>query len=244
MLVSGALVYGLWQAPVRISHVVVYGADQSLASLATVAMQGTYFGLIPRDSTFFFPEASIRTNLLAAYPAIAAVSIFRTGLTGLSIKVDTRVPIARWCGATPPIASSTTPIDDASCDVFDASGFVYATSSPSTPVNPFVIYMPLATTSLGTAIGATLPHADSLSGAFDFARQLSTFGSPITMVVFRGDEVDDYFKSGTRVTYVLGDEENAFTALASAQTNFNLADGSVDYVDLRFPGKVYLKSGK
>ena len=47
--------------------------------------------------------------------------------------------------------------------------------------------------------------------------------------------------SGTRITYVLGDEQNAFAALSSAQSDFNLSDGSVDYVDLRFDGKMYLK---
>ena len=46
---------------------------------------------------------------------------------------------------------------------------------------------------------------------------------------------------GTRVTYVLGDEQNAFTALTSARDDLNLADGSLEYVDLRFDGKVYLK---
>ena len=76
---------------------------------------------------------------------------------------------------------------------------------------------------------------------FNFARQLDTLGSPVTKVVLRDDEVDDYLASGTRITYVLGHENIAFTALVSARGNMNLADGSLEYIDLRFDGKVYLK---
>jgi len=91
------------------------------------------------------------------------------------------------------------------------------------------------------SIGMTLPNAMAFPSAFNFARQLSSFGSPVSSIVFRADEVDEYLASGTRVTYLLGDEQNAFTALASARDNFNLADGSIQYVDLRFGGKVYVK---
>ena len=249
-VVFGALVYGLQQSSVRVSQVVIYGADQSLADIATAAMQGSYFGLIPRDSVFFIPESRIRDALMTSDPSIAAVSIFRNGLAGLSVKVDYRVPIARWCGATPPalIASSTEPRSVAGCDVFDADGFVYASTSDERPLNDFLLYEPLvpdqsgrSSTSTGAIIGVTLPHAAALPSVFDFARQLITFGSPVTAVVLREDEVDDYLASGTRITYVLGNEENAFTALASARADFNLADGSLEYVDLRFPGKMYLK---
>lgn len=240
----GVVIYGLWQRPLRISHVVIYGSDQSLADVATAAMQGSYLGIAPRDSTFLVPEARIRALMISAHPDIAAVSIFRSGFTDLSIKVDYRVPIARWCGSTRLAAASSTasstPI--AGCYFFDASGFVYSPVNDAAPVNPFVVYETVATTT--TAVGMTLPNADTFPAAFDFARQLSTFGSPVASVVFRGDEVDVYFASGTRITYVTGNEEGALNALASARADFNLADGSIDYVDLRFPGKVYVKARK
>ncbi|MBU6388581.1 hypothetical protein KGQ72_01760 [Patescibacteria group bacterium] len=241
ILCAGA-VYELRQNALRISHVQIYGADQSFADIATAAMRGYYVGLIPRDSIFFFPAGSIRADIINAHPDIAAVSIFRNGLTGLSIKVNDRVPIAWWCGAPPVLPdglASSTPSD--SCYLFDASGFVYATSSLAQPVNAFILYESPAN---GNPIGSTLPNAQKLPAAFDFARELDTFGSPISAIVVRADEVDDYFQSGTRVTYVLGNEQNAFTALVSARGNLNLADGSLDYVDLRFDGKVYLKRKK
>jgi len=253
LILLGAAIYGLWQSPVRISRVVIYGADQSFATVATAAMQGSYLGIAPRDSTFFVPESSIRDAIMAADSSVAAVSLFRNGLTGLSVKVDHRVPIARWCGSTLALqaASTTQAKSFAGCDFFDASGFVYASTSVDKPLNGFVLYEPLApdrsgrsSTSTGAIIGATLPHASELPDVFDFARRLDTFGSPVASIVLRDDEVDDYLASGTRITYVLGNEENAFTALASARADFNLADGSVEYIDLRFPGKMYLKKKK
>ncbi len=247
LMASTGAIYELRQGSTRISHVEIYGADQSYAAIATAAMQGTYLGIIPRDSTFFYPASSIRSGIIAAHPDVAAVALFRNGRTGLSIRVDERAPIARWCGASPSGLATSTPPVPGDCYLFDASGFVYGTSSASSPdspqaaqpINAFVVYEPPA--SAGDPIGSTLPNAAAFPAAFDFARELTTFGSPVTQVVIRGDEVDDYLASGTRITYVLGSEQSAYAALSSAQSDFNLANGSVDYIDLRFGGKVYLK---
>lgn len=213
----------------------MYGSDASFADYAKAEMQGSYFGVIPRDSAFFFPESHIRADILAAHPDIAAISIFRNGLTGISIKTDDRAPVARWCGLAP------TPGVDEYCYVFDASGYIFAAAASSTQtINSFVLYAPLVNDTL-EPLHATIAYAERLPHAFDFARQLDTLGSPAVKVVLRGDEVDDYVVGGTRITYLLGHENNAFTALVSARDNFNLADGSIEYVDLRFDGKVYLK---
>lgn len=235
LILSAGIVYELRQDAMRIVHIEIFNADQSFATIASRAMEGNYFGIIPRDSIFFFPASRIRTDILTAYPNIAAVSLFRSGLTGISIRIDTRVPIARWCGLAP-----TAGIEEY-CYVFDASGFIFAALATSTQtINSFALYAPLEGTTL-EPLRATISHAEKLPAVFDFARQLDTFGPSVSSIVFRNDEVDVYLKSDTRITYVLGHEQDAFTALVSGRDNFNLADGSVDYVDLRFDGKVYLK---
>ncbi len=218
----------------------IYGADQSLADVARTAMQGSYLGIIPRDSFFFVPKGEIRSKILSAHQDMAAVSIFRNGFTGLSIKLDYRVPVARWCGAAPKLAASSTSSDASNgCYLFDANGYVYGLSDPdAAPLNAALLYEPISSESI---IGSTLPSADVLPPIFDFARQFASFGSPAASIAIRSDEVDVYVKSGTRITYVLGEEQEAFAALVSARANLNLADGSIEYVDLRFPGKVYLK---
>ena len=241
IILCGAALYGVQQPAVRISHVEVFGTNAALATIAEASMRGRYLGIIPRDSTFFFPEATIRADILAARLDLSTISIFRNGLTGLSIKVNNRVPIARWRGAAK-VASSTE-----TCYVFDDSGYIFATTSDESPVNPFTFYEPLnsgSTSSPQTSsgpIGSTLPHVSEFPAAFNFARQVATLGSPVSALAIHDGEVDVHLTSGTRLTYVLGHEQNAFTALVSAKSNFNLADGSLDYVDLRFDGKVYVK---
>ncbi|KKW41574.1 hypothetical protein A3I46_01675 [Candidatus Kaiserbacteria bacterium RIFCSPLOWO2_02_FULL_54_13] len=235
-IISGVLVWGLQQSAVRIARVDVYSAGPSFAEYAKRAMQGSYFGIIPRDSIFFFPASGIRSTILAEHPDLAAVSIFRNGLTSISIKTNDRAPIARWCGLSP-----SGPDVDEYCYLFDASGVIFSAAlATSTTINTFRLYAPLEGDTL-EPLRATLANAEKLPATFDFARQLDTLGSPVTRVVLRGDEVDDYLVSGTRVTYVLAHEQEAFTALVSGRANFNLADGSIDYIDLRFDGKVYVK---
>ena len=246
LLLLAGIVYELNQSAVRISNIVVYGADQSYADIASTAMWGSYLGIIPRNSTFFFPGRRIRSDIIALHPDIAAVSLFRNGFTGLSIKVNDRVAIARWCGASSEtrsdLGNSGLRSDLVSgCYVFDANGFIFAAAATTTnTINNFTLYAPLENQPL-EPLRATVAHAEELPSIFDFARQLDTLGSPTAHIILRGDEVDDYLISGTRVTYVLGNEQNAFSALVSAHGNFNLANGSLEYVDLRFNGKVYLK---
>jgi cell division septal protein FtsQ len=247
---------GVWklrQPAVRISHIKISSEEfisadtqESLVTIATTAMQGNYFGVIPRDSIFFFPGARIRANILAAHPEFAAISISRNWMTGLSIVVQDRVPIARWCASTSNVARFDLATSSArsnlatDCYLFDANGFIFATTSPLQTINSFVVFSSLGSTT--NPVGSTLPNADKLPTAFNFARQLSSFGATVSSIVFRGDEVDDYVTDGTRITYVLGDEQNAFTELSSARNNFNLSDGSVEYIDLRFDGKIYIKN--
>ena len=97
---SGAVVYGLQQSAVRIGHVNSIGGDTALAALALADMQGMYLGLIPAIQFLFFPADRIRMDILANRSDIAAISISRTSLTSISIKIDTRTPIARWCAST------------------------------------------------------------------------------------------------------------------------------------------------
>lgn len=236
-LLCTGIVYELNQSAVRISRIQIFGADQALADVVREAMQGNYFGIIPRDSTFFFPTSAIRSSIINKHPSIAAVSIFRNGLTGLSVKINDRVSIARWCGS-----SSSSQTATSSCYVFDANGYLFAVAATSTPtLNTFVLFAPLEDAP-SEPLRAILAQEGKLPSVFDFARGLATRGSPTTHIVIHDDEVDNFLASGTRITYVLGHEHDAYTALVSASGgNINLADGSVDYVDLRFDGKVYFK---
>jgi len=241
IVLCGASLYAIQQPAVRISRVQVFGADPALATTAQDAIRGSYLGIIPRDSILFYPADDVRSAIIARQPDIAAISIFRSGFDGLTIKVNSRTPIAYWCpsaGSGMLLATST--VVNERCFVFDDSGRIYATSTAVQLVNSFVLYMPQVTGQIGTI----LPQAEKLPDAFNFARQIATLGSPVISVSISDTAVDCTLASGTHIIYMLGHEQNAFTALVSAKDKLNLSDGSLDYVDLRFDGKVYLKKKK
>lgn len=236
LVILGAIFWWLWQPSARISTITVFGGDQALASYAQVAMRGTYLYILPRDSAFFYPGHQIRVAILKDHPELAAVSLFTEGVSALSIKVIPRTPVARWCGLAP------TPGVEPYCYLFDPSGYLYAAASTSDSVmNPYVLYDTLAASST-EPLGATLASASQIPTAFDFARKLAPLGGIVSSIVIRGDEVDDYVASSTtRITYVLGQEQQAYAALVSGENDYNLSDGSIEHLDLRFPGKIYLK---
>ena len=237
LLLLAAALYGLQQPSVRISHIAVYGGDESLREVAVRAMDGSYLGIIPRNSTFFIPKARIRSEILTAHPDIAAVSFFRSGFTGLTIKVIDRAPIARWCGSIG--SSQVSPGEQ--CYVFDASGVLFALAASTTEaINTFTLYASLQGESI-EPMRATIAQADKLPATFDLARTLATVGPAAERIVIQSDEVTVYLTSGTRIVYVLGAEQAAYAALISARDHLNLTDGSLEYVDLRFEGKVYTK---
>jgi hypothetical protein len=235
------LLWLLRQPYLRVSTIKVFGGDQSLAHYAEDAMQGSWLGMIPRNSVVFVPESAIRRAILADHAEIAALSISRASLTSLSIRATSRVAVARWCGLAPP-----NPGEAPYCYLFDGNGYIFAalsedaSATPPTTLNSFAVYDSLAASST-EPLRATLANADQLPSAFAFARKVADLGSAAESVVVRGDEVDLLLKSGTRVTYVLGEEQQAYAALASAIKDLNLGDGSIDYIDLRFPGDIYVK---
>lgn len=255
-LALGAVVYGLWQRAVRISDIEIAGDEsllpgEPLDPIVRTALEGRHWLLVPRDSIFFFPESAMRRAIVAAHPEIATVSVRRTGFSSISVRVLERTAVGRWCGF------SYAP-ESGDCYFFDPNGFVYApmpsapeaatTTASSTPaalpdfdtLNPFALYAPLDGNPSDPS-RATIVRAGELPEAFNFARTIAEFGSPVVAVALRDDEVDCWLASGTRVTYVIGREQDAYAALASAKDNLNLADSSIEYVDLRFAGKVYLK---
>lgn len=270
LIVAGAF-YLLWQPYARIAQVTVNDGDASLEALAESQMVGSYLHIIPRDSYFFIPKAAMRSAILAAHPELESVSISRSGLKGLAITVAKRVPLARWCGgavvgdAADTLVLDTVPTIDGSCYLFDATGYLYATATPPeatttdpsmTPLSDLLMYSSTTAAATSTSpISASVANSSSVPAVLEFARSLGSLGATPRAVVIRGDEVDLFLARaagtstdalGTRVTYVLGDEQGAFSLASSAFPQLNLTDGSVEYVDLRFSasGRVYLKKTK
>lgn len=241
VLSFGGAVYAVWQEPVRIKDVSVTGEHaEGMRELALAELAGTYAFVIPRNSIFFYPEQRMREAILAAYPHVAAVSVSRTSFDAITLNPIPRIPAFIWCGPSLMEANQ-----DGRCYETDAEGLVFAETAPDTLASSTAIriYAPLDASidASSTPLRAHVHDAHRVPDALRFVKAMQSLKVPIRSIELRGDEADLYVPGGTRITYVLGKEEEAAALAAAAFPTLTLTDGSIDYVDLRFGKRVYLK---
>jgi hypothetical protein len=194
--------------------------------------------VFPRDSFFFVSETAIRNLILDTYPDVSAISISRTGLTSLSIFIVERVASFRWCGFS--IASSSP------CYLSDAEGLIFGEMNDHSASSTQILlglYAPLVEKVVSSSpLRAHVLGADKVPSALRFINAIALLGAAIDRLQLRNDEADVYVKgTDTRITYVLGHEEEAATLAGVTLPKLHLTDDSIDYIDLRFLGKAYFK---
>lgn len=243
-VVVGGVIYGLWRPEVRISSI---ESEEYLKVIAEEELSGTYWHILPRDSIFFYPERDIRQAVLEALPAVSAVSISRSSLTSLSLSAVERSVAFWWCG-TP--ESATAAVD--TCYEADAEGLIFrpalvdenASSTPSGSTLRIYANLLDATNTPQYPLRARMESLEAIPDALRFVKAMKELGVSPVSIAIRGDEADLFIPSsgrGTRITYVLGREEAAAELATAVFPTLSLTDGSVEYVDLRFSGKAYVK---
>ncbi len=237
LILIAAFFYIAWLPAFRIASVTATGPHAEEAKqLAQRTLEGTHAFVLPRNSLFFIPENDVRARILAEYPDVEAVSISASGLTQLSITTLPRAEAFVWCGASPELAESQ-------CYSANAEGLIFApvpleVSSTSEALR---IFSAVEGRGGATPVTARISYASRIPEALRFIKAIQTLGADVVSVSFRADEADLYTEAGTRITYVLGREQEAAGIAASVFPQLSLNDGSVSYVDLRFSGKAYFK---
>jgi hypothetical protein len=166
----------------------------------------------------------------SCYNADAAGFIFDQVSSGASLDTNnSTVPATATSNASSTASSTITKI------------------APKISYGSLVVYSALAETATSTGVSATNPiglHVEGAShipAALEFIKILSNLGVQVTSLVIRDDEADVFTSVGTRITYVLGREVDAAALAQAVLPKLNLSDGNVEYLDLRFAGKAYLK---
>lgn len=253
LLIAGAF-YLAWRPGFRIETVTASGPGSDVSKqIVLTDIGGTYLHILPRNSIFFYPQGKIRAAILDSIPETAAVSLQRDSFSSIHVTAIPREESFLWCGT-----SIDTP-DPNGCYDADAEGFIFkpdagsadsgmasstaSTTMPSSARGEVRIFAPLdRDISNGESpIRAHVVSASYLPNALKFVDAVRTLGAPVSALALRGDEADLWLGAKTRITYVLGQEREAADVAASALPTLNLADGSIQYVDLRFPGKAYVK---
>lgn len=255
LVLGGAALAILWQAPLRVTQVNASGSHESeMPDFVRANLRGTIYGVFPRNSIFFIPRDELRVAILAAYPDIDAVSLTPTGLTELSVSATPRARAFWWCGTTYAALPESCYETDATGKIFkQVAAEASASSSPregngeaGSPLllsssTPFIVFGAYQGGSETSPAGGIIGSAAKLPDLFRFVKALKELGANVTSAQIRDDEADLYTGGGTRITYVLGREKEALTLAATAFPNLDVGGNSLLYIDLRFASKIYYK---
>lgn len=258
MLLVGGSFYLIWRPSFRIQTVSANGPGADAAKqIALSRITGTYLHIVPRNSIFLYPQNAIRSAILDAVPEVAAVSLKRSSFSGLEVHTIPREESFIWCGT-----NIDTPNVDGTCYEADIQGYIFkqnsnvvnsvsaasstATTTPVTSKGMHEQVRVFAALNKELVAGQSPVRAHVISpvlmpNALKFVDAMRTLGAPVSALAIRGDEADLWLGGPTRITYVLGHEQDAAQVAASALPTLNLTNGSIQYVDLRFPGKAYVK---
>ncbi len=230
--------YGIWRPEVRIQSVTASGPNaEAIQQTVLRTTWGTYWYVLPRNSIFFYPEADIRKAVQSEFPEVAAVSVSRSAFNALSVTAVPRISAFIWCGPSYDVASS-----DGACYDTDAEGLVFKfADSTSTASSSLKIFAPLAGDNLDSPLKNKVVGAQHIPNALRFVKAIRSLNVPVTAISIRDDEADIWVPGPTSITYVLGHEEEAAILAASAFPTLDFTDGTIQYVDLRFSKKVYVK---
>lgn len=236
VLIVGVLVL-LWQPFLRVHTVQADGpGSEEIPAFVKKELAGTTYGIIPRDSIFFLSQDTLRDSLLRAFPSIQAVSLKPAGLTTLTVTTIGRATAFWWCGESHAVPGA--------CFETDPEGKLFAlvpADQLSASSSVLILYSALNEGSTSEPLGATVAHAERLPALLQFVKALKGLTANVVRVELRADEADLYTPRDTRITYVLGREEQAAALAATAFPSLALNDGSLLYVDLRFDSKVFFK---
>ncbi len=262
VLVLVAVVIGFLRKPTfQISSITITGTSSLDSNEVQIAAQkhisGNYALVIPRTNVLLFSKTMMDTFLMTQFPSIASVDTEFSSPTMLSIAITEKKPAFLWCTAQ--------------CYFVDNSGMVYQDSptftpgvfleflgttptatiiDPSNPIRRRFASVSEFTKNISTINELStypmhiislkyLSLADSTpalaTGVGDVALTVDQIGSS---VIPNGAQIlilqsQDAVTIGQALGLVLTDK--------SFQDAFSAHPATLQYIDLRFPGKIYYK---
>jgi hypothetical protein len=232
---------------VRIDSIEVYGAqaisEEGIEQIIRARMDGSYFGIIPRDNTFFYPRRTIEAALRDEFPRMRELTLSRDGMQTVLVTVSERQPHALWCGDIVPSVADIVGTANQRCYFLDVTGFIFG-QSPSFSGTPYHRFYGAIAQS--RAIGQPFLPEDEYTALFDFMTALRTADIPIYGVLVVDDiDLELYLTDGARLLVRRDDDhtrvlERIRTVLASEEFSAYETE-DVEYIDMRFGNRVYFR---
>lgn len=216
-----------------IKSIDVIGANKTSAvqieSLVSSAIDFSKFGIFSRRNFLFIDTQNINEAISKAFPDFSKVRTTLAGLGSLVVEVVERSPYAKWCDES----------SNSECLIIDNQGFAFESSSQSR-----------ATTFLSIFTQSKPVYASEIFDADRFSKLkqiIDSFDKSGYVVVSVTETDADYFleiSNGFEVRIKSDDESSDIIAKLDAIQN-DLKNGGntapIDYIDLRYGNKVFLK---
>lgn len=246
------LSYLSYQPGLQIRYVAVSGnrfvSPDALVSEAASVLRGSYGGVFSRRNALIAPVRELASRITSSFPAVESVSVKRGSFSVLDIDVSERVPYAVWCsGGAPPAAATSS-----GCDFLDARGLLFAPSPAFSP-GVYLRFTGSSSTSTAPSIGRVLLGSERFTELSYFLTSLKPLGIAPDRIAIEPDgggivDLDLFLPDGAQIlmstTRSFEDTLNdmvAFFDRANLGTSTQEFLDGVQYVDFRFPGKVYYK---
>jgi hypothetical protein len=248
-----------------IKGVEVVGAEAVSADEVHTATEGEIAGMriiVPKRNIFFYPRNKMEEKLAADFPRLATIAI-EIENKNLVVTVTEREPAYLWCGEHLPNTRQES--FDTPCYFVDAKGFIFSLAPQFSDAVYTKIYTTLgANTGTGnnaagevvpfpTPIGQQAMSAAVLHNVEILAKEVTTamFKPAAYSVTQDGDAIIFLYRDSNALPEIRYNPTHdplivaaGFkTAISSDPLKSKLSSsfGLLEYIDLRFPNKVFYK---
>ena len=211
---------------IKITELSYLDNDIYLKNAESVISGNYLFGLIPKNSIFFYPKKDLLKNFQD--PDIKEIHISKSGNT-LSIDIVERHAVFLWCNN-----------DSSLCDYLDQDGISFSVA-PQIKGSAYITFVD----GREPQVGVFALSKDDLSTISQMIDSAKTLGLKIIKFDAGNRESNLYDSAGTYIKLDLDKTVASSTyflrqVLTSNELK-NIDKGTIEYLDLRFGNKVLLK---
>jgi len=235
-----ALGYGVWYITrlpfFTIQNIAVMGGEtvshNEIESRVERALVGNYFFLVPKRFVYFYPEEDIE-HALADVPRVRNFSVETSGRNTLNISFEEYVPYALWCND----------ITATVCTFLSRDGYSFEEAPPLRGGALLRFIQEGVTPEAGREAYSASEIEKTRTLSDGFAREL---GLRVHAVV-RTTASDEIFHLSSGGRLLVAPDASAEQTLSNLRSVLqseefkDIADGSFDYIDLRFGNRVFVQ---
>lgn len=214
-------------------------SSEDLENIVKDKISGSYFWLLPKDSSLFYPKGAIKKSLLNRFSRLGNVAVSLENLNDLKIAVEEKKPYATWCVLG---GAESNWIFSNDCYFMDESGSIFS-KAPEFSENVYLKYYGVIKDE--NPIGKIYKTSFQLSQINDFENFLSNRNFNPSHLLFKDDGDFELYLNRGGVLYFNSDiplpktTQNILAFLD--QGNVLNSTTTFQYVDLRFNNKIFYK---